>query len=435
MAIVEPSPLITSIRGKLGGNVFSVWKGLQIVKEYAAPGDPGSDKQILVRNLMAAAQAAWTGLSAAEKMSWEAVANTQLRRPNKRYPRGGVRNLVPENFSRAFGRDVFIGNFMNAYRHTPYLPATWDLLDNDWNALGAWAEGGVGTSDINPAGQLRLLPDQNQWINRFLDIGVLPNDGYTVYCRVFMDDLGTIASGNTKDYQFFDNVRIMNIHIGTDAIGVQKGDISWEDTAIVFVADTWYEFMFSLDSAAQVAIIYRRTDVTQWEKVATYTDVRALGGDDGLVRTYQRRGGVGASQAHCDFIKIASELLNPVVTLHAPVGESPPVVNYAYDLSYAAGVLDIELLFLGGGDPNKHRFGAWVYGGLTAHGKIYRQWVGYQPNPYNFHLLIEDVYVAINGIKALVDLEDTWLYVQIYICDITTGLITHGSDTKEIAIE
>lgn len=112
MAKVVLSPLVTSIRGKLGNGVATVWKGIQVIRAVAAViTNPQSSGQQFIRKLMTDARAGWQALSGPDKNTWEEMADLVKDFP---LPPGGINNLVPKLGGPMSGFNCFISFFMSA---------------------------------------------------------------------------------------------------------------------------------------------------------------------------------------------------------------------------------------------------------------------------------------------------------------------------------
>lgn len=70
MATIKTGAVVAEIRGSLGGNVFSRNKGGAYVRQRVKPINPNSPAQAAVRGVFGTLQAAWRGLTQAERDSW-----------------------------------------------------------------------------------------------------------------------------------------------------------------------------------------------------------------------------------------------------------------------------------------------------------------------------------------------------------------------------
>ena len=68
------APLVTSARGRFGGSVFSVWKGVTLVRRFASPSNPQSTTQVQVRNIMRNLTRIYIQLSTEWRATWESYA-------------------------------------------------------------------------------------------------------------------------------------------------------------------------------------------------------------------------------------------------------------------------------------------------------------------------------------------------------------------------
>ena len=112
MAKVILSPMFTSIRGKIGSGIFSVWKGIQCVKQMPSViTNPNSPAQQSVRALMVEARRIWLGLSQSIKYQWETMANIVGEYP---LPPGGIDNIVPKLGGKQSAFNCYVGFYMRA---------------------------------------------------------------------------------------------------------------------------------------------------------------------------------------------------------------------------------------------------------------------------------------------------------------------------------
>lgn len=73
MAIVKYSALVSDIRGKQGGNVFSRNRGGGYVRTYVKPTNPSTPQQMFVRSQFQALVQTWKGLTDAVRAAWNAA--------------------------------------------------------------------------------------------------------------------------------------------------------------------------------------------------------------------------------------------------------------------------------------------------------------------------------------------------------------------------
>jgi len=74
VALISPSALIESIRGKVGGTVFGNTQAGPIARMRVIPRNPKSDRQRQVRSILSAAPAAWAALDPNVRSAWDAYA-------------------------------------------------------------------------------------------------------------------------------------------------------------------------------------------------------------------------------------------------------------------------------------------------------------------------------------------------------------------------
>lgn len=77
MARVKGPLFSMDARGTIGGAiVFSVWKGVNYVRRHAIPANPRSAGQLSFRAMMTFLSQTWNGLSAGDKATWDARADS-----------------------------------------------------------------------------------------------------------------------------------------------------------------------------------------------------------------------------------------------------------------------------------------------------------------------------------------------------------------------
>lgn len=78
MAKVVQPLMSLEARGKMGGLVYNVWRGLNTVKAFKSPVQPGSVDQLTMRAKLTDATRAWGSLSAANRQTWIDYADAHL---------------------------------------------------------------------------------------------------------------------------------------------------------------------------------------------------------------------------------------------------------------------------------------------------------------------------------------------------------------------
>lgn len=102
-------PLINDIRGAIGAQVFSVWKGIHYIrKKAAAISNPNSTKQILARNRLALCSQLWSStLTEVQKRQWNEQAqrwgSASLENASK-----GFKDLMPDLGRNMSGYNAYI---------------------------------------------------------------------------------------------------------------------------------------------------------------------------------------------------------------------------------------------------------------------------------------------------------------------------------------
>lgn len=65
-------------RGKMGAIIFNTWRGMNTVKAFRSPVQPGSVDQLEMRALLTDATRAWAALTAAQRTGWNDYAELHL---------------------------------------------------------------------------------------------------------------------------------------------------------------------------------------------------------------------------------------------------------------------------------------------------------------------------------------------------------------------
>ncbi len=74
MALITPSALIQTIRGKVGATVFGNTQAGPIARARVVPRNPRTERQLAARSALAAAGAAWSALDPEVRAAWDAYA-------------------------------------------------------------------------------------------------------------------------------------------------------------------------------------------------------------------------------------------------------------------------------------------------------------------------------------------------------------------------
>jgi len=76
MAKIEYSALVSNIRGKMGGQVASGWKGINYLKNHnASPRQPRTTEQQTIRGYMSELSVEWYALTDSQKLLWNKYAS------------------------------------------------------------------------------------------------------------------------------------------------------------------------------------------------------------------------------------------------------------------------------------------------------------------------------------------------------------------------
>ncbi len=78
MAKVVQPLMSLEARGKMGGLIFNVWRGICTVKAFRSPVQPNSTAQLDMRKTMTDATRAWAALTAAQRLGWNNYAVDHL---------------------------------------------------------------------------------------------------------------------------------------------------------------------------------------------------------------------------------------------------------------------------------------------------------------------------------------------------------------------
>ncbi|MBA7554715.1 hypothetical protein ES705_47346 [subsurface metagenome] len=106
MAKIVLSPLVTSMRGKLGNAITQVWKGIQTIRQMPAViANPQSSAQAKVRSDMGEAYASWRALTDGNKATWDAMAEIVA---GYDLPPGGINQLGPKLGGQMSGFNCFM---------------------------------------------------------------------------------------------------------------------------------------------------------------------------------------------------------------------------------------------------------------------------------------------------------------------------------------
>lgn len=435
MAKAKAGSLVYAIRGRVGNEVYSIWKGQQIVRALGFKAWNPSAKQTALVDLLAEATVAWNALTQTERDAWDVQAGKQKRRPNNSRPRGGVRNLVPENQSLGSGRMIFIGRYMNAKRHGWNPAVVWALNKEDFANLVAWATGGGAPApDIAPAGFLHMHPNAANNVDISQTVGGWATQQYTSYFHTNFTALSTVADVTHYRQYIYDGQHRNVFDIHSDKVGYYNG-AAWEYIALATALATDYWWWIRYNSSGDSIKVWRSTDNLTWSYIGEFTTLRNDVANQGDIKIQAIRGGAPDMEFTQDFWYLVDGLYEPPSTFSLPgfyrLIQAPTITSVVYNLEICRVTFTLPPDFY----APFFRVGIWCYGGYTALGEIYRQWVDYQPNSAVLTIDFTHVYVTGNGLQALVDLEDTFLYVQAYICSAPGGHMSAGSNTVEVEIK
>lgn len=174
-------------------------------------------------------------------------------------------------------------------------------FNEPWDSVTGWTQGGSGTSEISPAGQLHHVPNAESSIYRWKDIGSLPTD-YTVEFRAKIDSFGT--GDGSFSHEFYDGIHRVRFAIYANRIYNNDSDT----TIYVATDNDWHTWRLVIDSDGHSLKVY---------KDGSYLGDLGAGVDytiaDGTIYASNTINPVGASgcETHTDYLEIADELISP----------------------------------------------------------------------------------------------------------------------------
>jgi len=186
---------------------------------------------------------------------------------------------------------------------------TWDLLEENWDALGDWTQAGAGTIEIDPAGQLHHLPDDGTYVLVWKDIGSLPEAGYTAEFRLKVDSFGT--GDGYVNHSFYDGLHRVFFGIYSDRIYNQDSGTTIYVANSTGVFNVW---RLVIDSDGHSQKVYK--DEVYLGDLGAGVNTPIL---DGRVypNTITNPDSESGAESHEDYIYIATGLHPPVVAGHS----------------------------------------------------------------------------------------------------------------------
>lgn len=223
MARIQTSPIITSIKGKLGNSVFQTGKSGIILREKVKPNDRKTEDQIKARIRLHAIKSFWQNLTSAQRNTWIALSDfmkqkqkndaTRILSPYNLFMQSNiVRNLVFNTEQLTTSLDVPTVLGYNTEIDYPINPSfTW-LVDTS-------ITGGTATTAFfisKPYRQSATIPnsavryatyfDENFQSRNIADFytnkfGILPVSGQKVRIKLiaFYEDDGWIGTSFYMD--------------------------------------------------------------------------------------------------------------------------------------------------------------------------------------------------------------------------------------------
>lgn len=72
--IIDLAPLVSRVRGRFGGQVFSAWREVALVRRFRKPSNPKTADQLKVRRIFSNLTRAWTRQNTETRASWVSFA-------------------------------------------------------------------------------------------------------------------------------------------------------------------------------------------------------------------------------------------------------------------------------------------------------------------------------------------------------------------------
>ncbi|MFA5772056.1 MAG: DUF6345 domain-containing protein [Thermoplasmata archaeon] len=189
-------------------------------------------------------------------------------------------------------------------------PISWDLLDQPWDSISGWTKGGSGTSEISPSGQLHHSPDSSGgYVERYKDIGSLPESGYTVEMYAYIDAFANNAGELYLD--LWDGMHAIYIGISKNTVRERNN----QQFSLTTDSGVWYNWRFVIDSDSDLVKVYRNSTYVGQFASSLYNSAS----NDGYVYvgTSNPASYVG-TETHIEYLKIATGLRPPLPPLYYP---------------------------------------------------------------------------------------------------------------------
>ncbi len=106
MALYRPGPIVSEIRGSIGGSTFSRNAAGQYIRQRSNPVNPNTDRQQAVRTLLGAVAQRWSSvLDAAQRTAWDTYAAAVVMTNGLGDPvyLSGFQHYVRSNTARVLG--------------------------------------------------------------------------------------------------------------------------------------------------------------------------------------------------------------------------------------------------------------------------------------------------------------------------------------------
>ena len=186
-------------------------------------------------------------------------------------------------------------------------PSSWNLVDEPFDNLDDWADydNGDGVSEISPAGQLRTWADGTSasFANRGNDISI-PAGDFTCEVRAYFDTIGTVGNNDMGRVEFYDGANAAMIAFSSANLHTYNG--SYQDSGVAVAQDAWHVWRFLWDYSALTFNVYLDGILVASDLTAEYS----YASHAGQVRVAMY-GYATATEAHWDYIKVASGLYTP----------------------------------------------------------------------------------------------------------------------------
>lgn len=182
----------------------------------------------------------------------------------------------------------------------------WDILNEEWLEMGDWIKTGIGTSEINPVGQLHQDTTFVVMREQTLAGGIPLKYVAEMY---FVVDSFDDPQAETR-WEIMNGTTYLNARIFETLFMFQKAGGSWHEVAIDTIEGVWYTWRFVLDSVGDMLQVYR-DDIP----IVTIVGLYDWTSGAGLVRVTDIKG-----EHHVDYWRIGT-LIYPLPLLKTTISE------------------------------------------------------------------------------------------------------------------